>query len=227
MTYNSSYDGQESDATSFGVCPYTYYSNIINNAYIAQPHNTSELNNVFCAPLNRNGLLCRECIEGVCPSIIRVGYACADCTENSYGWMLYILSEFFPATVFYFVVLTLRIRIASAPLNCFVMFSQLVILVINNNSGLRGTLMAELDATSLVAFKVILTGYGFWNLDYFRCVIPPFCVSRGLKNIHVLALQFVSAFHPLLLIALTYACVELHGHNFRPNVWLWKPFHRC
>ena len=109
-----------------------------------------------------------------------------NCTENSSGWMLYILSEFVPATVrFYFVVLTLRIRIASAPLNCFVMFSQLVILVINNNSGLHGTLMAELDATSLVAS----TGYGFWTLDYFHYVILPFCVSQGLKDIHVLALQ--------------------------------------
>ena len=43
----------------------------------------------------------------------------------------------------------------------------------------------------------------------------------------MLALQYVSAFYPLLLIALTYTCVELHGHNFRPIVWLWKPFHRC
>ena len=88
-------------------------------------------------------------------------------------------------------------------------------------------LMEELDTTSLAVFKVILTGYGFWNLDYFRYFIPPFCVSQDLKNIHVLALQYVSAFYPLLLIVLTYACIELHGHNFRPIVWLWKPFHRC
>ena len=46
MTYNSSYDGQYSDAISFGACPYAYSSNIINNAYIALPHNASELNNV-------------------------------------------------------------------------------------------------------------------------------------------------------------------------------------
>jgi len=76
-------------------------------------------------------------------------------------------------------------------------------------------------------FKVILTGYGFWNLDYFRYIIPPFCVSQHLKYIHILAIQYVSAFYPLLLIALTYACVELHAHNFTPIVWLWKPFHRC
>jgi len=38
------------------------------------------------------------------------------------------------------------------------------------------------------------------------------------------ALQYLSAFYLLLLIALTYACVELHGHNFRPIVWLWNHF---
>jgi len=76
-------------------------------------------------------------------------------------------------------------------------------------------------------FKVILTGYRFWNLHYFRYLIPPFCVSQDLKNIHMLALQYVSAFYPLLLIGLTYICVELHGRNFRPIVWLWTPFHRC
>ena len=41
--------------------------------------------------------MCRECIEGFGPSIISIGYACANCTENSYGWILYILSEFVPA----------------------------------------------------------------------------------------------------------------------------------
>ena len=26
---------------------------------------------------------------------------------------------------------------------------------------------------------------------------------------------------------LTWVCIELHGRNFRPLVWLWRPFHRC
>jgi len=43
--------------------------------------------------------------------------------------------------------------------------------------------MAELDVPSHAMFKVILTGYGFWNLDYFRYLIPSFCVSQGLKSI--------------------------------------------
>jgi len=34
--------------------------------------------------------------------------------------------------------------------------------------GFEGQITAELDITSRVVFKIILTGYGFWNLDYFR-----------------------------------------------------------
>ena len=107
MTYNSSSsDEQESDdAISFGGCPYVYYSNIAHHRYIALPYNISDLNNIFCAPLNRHGLLCRDCIDGFGTSIISIGYACANCTEDNYGWMLYVFSEFVPATVFYFAVL--------------------------------------------------------------------------------------------------------------------------
>ena len=109
MTYNSSSsDEQESNAISFGRCPYVYYNNnIVNNRYIALPHNVSDLNKVFCAPLNRDGLLCRDCIDGFGPSVVTTGFTCANCTVNNYSWVLYILSEFVPATMFYFAVLTL------------------------------------------------------------------------------------------------------------------------
>ena len=41
-----------------------------------------------------------------------------------------------------------------------------------------------------------------------------------------LALEYVVAFYPICLILLTYVCIKLHNSNFRPVVWLWKPFHR-
>ena len=190
MSYNSSYsEEQESDAVSFGHCPYIYYSNTVNNRYIALPQNTSDLKNVFCTPLNRDGLLCGDCIDGFGLSVISIGYACANCTENNYGWMLYILSEFVPATVFYFVVLTLRVQITSAPMNCFVMLSQLLVIFLNHDPRFHEALISQLDKTSHTILKVTFTGYGFLNLDYFRYFIPPFCVSQDLKNIHVLALQ--------------------------------------
>ena len=68
---------------------------------------------------------------------------------------------------------------------------------------------------------------GLWSLDSFRPIVPPFCVSPNLTNIHAFALEYIEAFYPLILILITYICIKLHDHNFRPVVLLWKPFHRC
>ena len=74
--------------------------------------------------------------------------------------------------------------------------------------------------------QVLLTLCGIWSLDFFRSVVPPFCVSSSLNNIHALSLEYLAAFYPICLIAVTYTCIKLHNNNFRPMVWLWKPFHR-
>ena len=34
------------------------------------------------------------------------------------------------------------------------------------------------------------------------------------------------AFYPIFIVLITYVCIKLHNNNFRPIVWLWKPFHR-
>ena len=68
-----------------------------------------------------------------------------------------------------------------------------------------------------------------FSLDFFHYVLPQFCISSKLRPIHVLflAIGYISAFYPFLLILLTWLCVELHGRNFKPIVCLWRPFHGC
>ena len=71
------------------------------------------------------------------------------------------------------------------------------------------------------------TFFRFWNLDFFRYVIPSFCVSEQLTPIQVLALEYAVAFYPLFLIATTYIGVEIYARDCRLIVWLWRPFSRC
>ena len=77
-----------------------------------------------------------------------------------------------------------------------------------------------------IALQVLLVVCGIWSLDFFRSVIPAFCVSSSIKAVYALALEYLVAFYPIFLILITYACIKLHDNNFRPVVWLWKPFHR-
>ena len=74
---------------------------------------------------------------------------------------------------------------------------------------------------------VLTTVFGFWNLDFFRYILPSFCINSLLTPIQVISLEYVVAFYPLLLICTTYICVELHTRDCRLIVWLWRPFSRC
>ena len=40
-------------------------------------------------------------------------------------------------------------------------------------------------------------------------------------------IDYSIAFYPLALIIVAYILIELHAHNFRVIVWIWRPFHRC
>ena len=74
---------------------------------------------------------------------------------------------------------------------------------------------------------LILSLYGIWNLDFFRSFYNSFCLNPNMNILQVFALDYVIAAYPLFLIIITFALVKLHDHNFKPIVWLWKPFRRC
>ena len=75
-----------------------------------------------------------------------------------------------------------------------------------------------------LTFSVVTSIAGIWSLDFFRLVYEPFCLHPNMTTLHVQALDYAIAVYPLLLIVLTYVMVGLHDNNFKPVVWLWKPF---
>ncbi len=199
-----------------------YSYKISDDNYIILPKNVSELNDYMCGPMNRKGRLCSECIDGFGPSFTSLGSVCSNCTDAWYGVPLYLFLEFVPLTVFYFIILIFKINLTSAPMVAFVLFSQLEVscFVFHSNRFL-------LKSTTTHRFlAAITTLYGFWNLDFFRYIIPPLCLSPKLKLIHITFLYYVSAFYPLCLVSATWICIQMHSHNFKPIVWLWRKVNR-
>ena len=131
--------------------------------------------------------------------------------------------------VFYLIILVFQISMTSAPTACVIMYVQLIVITPDfaNESELPAKLMFGERGDLKLDIKVMFTLYGVLNLDFFCYILPPFCISSQIKSIHVGFLGYISALYPILLIILTWVCVELHGQNFRPLVWLWRPFHRC
>ena len=53
--------------------------------------------------------------------------------------------------------------------------------------------------------------YGIWNLDFFRVVLPEVCLN--FPTLHILALDYLIAIYPMLLMGVAYIIVELLGRG--------------
>ena len=188
------------------------------------PPNVSEMNDFMCGHFNREGQLCGTCKKGYGPALF-TDYECAECSTKNYDWALYLLLEFLPITVFYLVIVTFQISATSGPLNVFIFSAQVVASTMNASNSFSNAYATQ--SWFQILQKIIITFYDVWNLDFLHSVIPPFCLSENITTLHALALQYLPAFYPLLLIIVTYILIELHDRNVRVLVWMWRPFQRC
>ena len=209
-----------------GKCPYHLHDKTIKDrVYIELNTNYSNLNNFMCGgSLERNGTLCGKCRNGYGPAVFAQDATCYPCSGHYHGWALYIFFELFFITIFFLSVIFLHISATSESMNAFVFFCQFMVAFVSYGSPVYEY---SLRHVPMVLVKILLTVYGFWNLDFFRQVLPPFCVSAEINNLDSLSLQYIAAVYPLCLIFVTYFCIELHGRNFRPVVCCWAPIHWC
>ena len=221
MTYNN-----VTETTEYAKCPYAAEYPTVDHVYIKLPQNVSLLNDFMCGPLNREGTLCGKCKPEYGTALYSYTLQCERCWNHGYGWALYFAIELLPITLLYLLVMVFHIRATCSALSALVFMSQVVVYTVRLHTPLHMYIENEVKGYSYTVIQVLLTLCGIWSLDFFRSVVPPFCVSSSLKNIHALALEYLVAFYPICLIAITYTCIKLHNKNFWPLVWLWKPFHR-
>ena len=216
-----------------GRCPYTYAKFNDPNAdsidlFYKAPNQTQDLERALCGTLNRQGLLCGKCKEGYGYVVYPLFDQCVECPPEFYtrNWVLYVVVSYVPLTVFLTLVFCLKINAASAPLNAFVFISQ-VFTQPPFTRALFDTINHSFLATSTKGFiKFLYSLYGIWNLDFFVTMIPPFCLPHQ-SVFSTIALTYVVAFYPLVLLVLLYVSIELHSRDFKLFVLLGKPFHMC
>lgn len=217
------------DDLVIGDCPYVPVREQYHyHGFLPLPQNASELNAITCSPFNRQGMLCRSCRPEYGVAIYSIGYPCAKCDANAHlNALWYVLLEVVPITILYVIVIVFRIRATAPPLAGLVFFSH----------AIQNTLRVRIFIHTKIAFlpnKAIRIGWqtgvffcSIWSLDFFRTLVPPFCVSENISNIQALLLEYFTAFYPLILVLITFLAIELHAYNVRLFVWLWKPFNSC
>ena len=206
-----------SQVTVVSSCPYSNNINNINDVFVQQPLDVNELNMFTCSRLKRRGLLCSHCEDSLGVAVLSYGYECTECLGNFKGWLVYITLALMPITVFYLIVVFCNIHATAPHMNALICVTQIIIYNVNSHPA----------AVLLSKYRLAiasLTIAGIWNLDFFRYLTPPFCISVDFTVLQVLAFEYIIAFYPLFLIIITYICIELHDKNYRVIVLLWKPF---
>ena len=212
-----------------GQCFYNCFSKtsytLNDTVYRDVPQNISNLSEQMCGHLNRRGLLCGDCKEGYILPAYSYDLKCVNCTYSKYNWVIYIVAAYVPLTVFFILIVSCRVSIPSGPLNAFVQVSQ----GLSTPTNLRILLTAmgsnKRLTVPLILVRILATFYGIWNLDFFRTLLPAICLNITTQE--SLALDYAIAVYPLILIATTYGLIVLHERNFRPVIWMWRPFHKC
>ena len=222
---------------STSKCPYQQWNNynVTTPWFVSLPVSLTELNDYMCGPLNRKDLVCSECADGYGPSFTSNGYKCVNCTNAWYRIPLFLLVQFVSSTFLYIIILVFRVSVVSPPMPCIIMCLQFFVLGFDMTLFTRSSksyyyheLLFTEDGHIRLDVKIIRIIYSFFNqLDIFRYVLPPICLNSKIKQIHLYFLSYISVFYPILLIILTWVCVNLHDNNIRPFVWLWRPFHKC
>ena len=211
----------------FSPCRYRHKLNKVNRLLSEMPRNASNLDEVMCGSYNRQGLLCGECKKGYGPGVYSFDLTCASCSKlkSGYAIIIYLFLQFFPTTLIFISMAVFHFDITSGPLLGYLLFCQIAMISITGGHRYTYDYIQSDVSTFLRALLLLsVTTAQFWNLQFFKAVIPPFCISHKLTDIHVHMLNFVSTVYSLFLITLSCILMDLHARNYRVVVILFKPF---
>ena len=199
-----------------GGSPYTYG---LSETEKILPNKSDQLDLHLCRRVNRTRVLCGQCIENFGPVINSDRYTCKNCTDSRYSGVFFLLTELLPLTVFFFILVLFNVSLTSGPANAFILFSQ----IITSSFLLYGS-------TTTYSYTVASydTVYDIWNLNFFDALdVFQYCLHPGMGTLTVIALEYVVAIYPLVLILLLYSVIWLYSQGVRPVVCVCRPVHHC
>lgn len=210
----------ENNLPVVGLCLYTCDLQYPGFYYIGV-NNSLNITSSTCGPYKRTGMMCGECLEGYGLPVYSYSLSCVECTSYKYNWLKYIAVSYIPLTVFYFLVVILRISATSGYMLGYVTICQMATI-----KAIASLLFSTTVKKHRIIIVLTISVLSPWNLDFFRYFYHPFCISPETTILQVLLLDYLVAVYPMILILLTYMLVKLHD-NFRIAVYLCKPFYNA
>ena len=202
---------------------------LIVDGHIPLPSKVSELNNFTCGNLHRDLSfpLCCRCANGTGPATYYFGSKCVPC--SAVNILYYLLLQYLPNTIMFLAIIVFRINITAAPMVHYVLFCNFVMLTYGFFSGEYSNIVLSLDhKNTYIKYigRLSLTQNAVWTFDILLFLSPPLCISEHMQEIYIPYLNTLAALYPFILLLITYAAIQLHAHDYKLVVRLWKLFHR-
>ncbi len=180
-----------------------------------------DLNTEMCDSWNRTGTLCGACMPNTSLPVYSYYMGCVPCDESDVWANLfkYICVAYVPLTIFFIIIILFKISALSDSMNAYVFTCQVITVPATTK------LIVRASGSYLGIVKVLLTFFSVWNLDMFRSLYNPFCLHPSLNTMQVIALDYVVAVYPMILIVITYIAVSLHD-RYSLVVAVWRPMQR-
>ena len=217
--YCATFDDNKT-VTQVGACMFNCNKNMSggDNVYDSLTQNNSI---ITCLSFNRAGALCGRCLPEHYPLAYSFNLTCIKCPHVGWNWCRYIMAAYLPLTLFCFFVLFFEINAVTSHLHPVIWCSQAISMSVMSRMLFLHTGLQK-HPIYMIIIKITFTLYGIWNFDFFRAFYSDICLGTGF--LPTLALDYVIAVYPLLLMAITYLLVNLYDKNFRVIVTMWKQF---
>ena len=213
--YYATFD-EEKNVTLVGPCIYSCGDD---NDDIDSIYRSLTQNSSVCSSFNRAGALCGRCLPEHYPLAYSFNLTCIKCPHVGWNWGRYIMAAYLPLTIFIFLIFFFKINAITSNLHPVLWYSQALSMPPMSRILL---LSMRTEQKYLNLLKIVLSFHGVWNFDFFRPFYSDICLGIGF--LPTLALDYVIAVYPLLLMAITYLLINLHDKNNRVIVIMWKPF---
>ena len=183
------------------TCPFCDYGSISKSEFdIDLPQSDSELNEAICGS-TRTGIVCGKCQVNYTVHFHSPDFNCKskEPVGCKLGWLFYLLSEIVPVTVVFIIVLVFNISFTSGTISGFILFSQLLVTLDINASGIIKFSYSVKHRLNEWAHGYQML-YGFFNLDFFNSESLSFCIMTNASALDMIAFKYVTILYTLLLI---------------------------
>ena len=193
-------ESMDNDSYYSGMCPPGFCHENPDYSHFFLPNNSDDLQQLICGRKYREDILCGKCIEGYGPAVNSPTYECINCTDPIGDTFKYISTIYIPLVVMFIVIILFNVRLTSGAANAFILYAQIISSTFSVDADGKIPLVLITGKHTSRLLKSYWIPYGIFNLEFVENLIPPLCIGTKLNTLAIIALDYIVALTPLLLI---------------------------